>query len=268
MIPQPGFAIFGGAPGLVRVDNTGGAVSALGMQFASDGYRLDGGALILIGSSGNASEIRVGDGSAASANWTATIDNVIIGMEGIAKTGAGTLVLNAFNAYNGGTRISAGTLSVSNDGNLGFPISGLVLDGGTLRITGTGFSQTARSLTMTGSGGGFDIADAAARFTVSQALSGSGALVKAGDGTLILAGANSYSGGTLVSGGTLQGDTGSLQGNITNNAQLVFDQQSDGTFAGNVSGSGTFVKSGNGTLILAGANSYSGGTRVSGALCR
>lgn len=264
MIPQPGFAIFGGAPGLVRVDNTGGAVSALGMQFASDGYRLDGGALILIGSSGNASEIRVGDGSAASANWTATIDNVIIGMEGIAKTGAGTLVLNAFNAYNGGTRISAGTLSVSNDGNLGFPISGLVLDGGTLRITGTGFSQTARSLTMTGSGGGFDIADAAARFTVSQALSGSGALVKAGDGTLILAGANSYSGGTLVSGGTLQGDTGSLQGNITNNAQLVFDQQSDGTFAGNVSGSGTFVKSGNGTLILAGANSYSGGTRVSG----
>ncbi len=266
MIPQPGFAIFGGAPGTVRVDNTGGAVSALGMQFASDGYRLDGGALILIGSSGNASEIRVGDGSAASANWAATIDNVIIGTEGIAKTGAGTLVLNAFNAYNGGTRISAGTLSVSNDGNLGFPISGLILDGGTLRITGTGFSQTARSVTMTSNGGGFDIADAAARFTVSQALSGSGALVKSGDGTLVLSGANSYSGGTLVSGGTLQGDTGSLQGNITNNARLVFDQQSDGTFAGDLAGTGALVKSGGGTLTLSGISSYSGGTLVGGGI--
>ncbi len=147
---------------------------------------------------------------------------------------------------------------------MSFINGGLILDGGTLRITGTGFSQTARSVTMTGNGGGFDIADAAARFTVSQALSGSGALVKSGDGTLVLSGANSYSGGTLVSGGTLQGDAASLQGNITNNARLVFDQQSDGTFAGDLSGTGAFVKSGSGTLVLSGASSYSGGTLVGG----
>ncbi|SUB44552.1 autotransporter outer membrane beta-barrel domain-containing protein [Brucella anthropi] len=264
MTPQPGFAIFGGASGTVTVDDNAGTVGALGMQFASDGYRLDGDILILQSQNATMPEIRVGDGSAASANWTATIDTVIAGINGIAKTGAGTLVLNASNAYSGGTRISAGTLSVSNDSNMSFINGGLILDGGTLRITGTGFSQTARSVTMTGNGGGFDIADAEARFTVSQALSGSGALVKSGDGTLVLSGANSYSGGTLVNGGTLQGDTESLQGNIINNARLVFDQQSDGAFAGDLSGTGTFVKSGGGKLVLSGANSYSGGTLVSG----
>ncbi|MFW7359123.1 MAG: autotransporter domain-containing protein [Brucella sp.] len=264
MTPQPGFAIFGGASGIVTVDNSDGAVSALGMQFASDGYRLAGGVLTLQSQNATTPEIRVGDSSAASANWAATIDNVIVGVDGIAKTGAGTLVLNANNVYSGGTRISAGALSVSSDSNMGDANGGLTLDGGTLRITGTGFSQTARSVTMTGNGGGFDIADAAARFTLSQALSGSGALVKSGDGTLVLSGANSYSGGTLVSGGTLRGDAASLQGNITNNARLVFDQQSDGTFAGDLSGTGALVKSGGGTLTLSGISSYSGGTLVSG----
>ncbi|NKC49506.1 hypothetical protein HED54_20915 [Ochrobactrum anthropi ATCC 49188] len=40
MTPQPGFAIFGGASGTVTVDDNAGTVGALGMQFASDGYRL------------------------------------------------------------------------------------------------------------------------------------------------------------------------------------------------------------------------------------
>ncbi|NKW10841.1 hypothetical protein HGG76_21810 [Ochrobactrum tritici] len=53
-------------------------------------------------------------------------------------------------------------------------------------------------------------------------------MVKSGGGTLTLSGISSYSGGTLVSGGTLQGDTTSLQGSIVNNAQIVFNQQSDG----------------------------------------
>ena len=49
-------------------------------------------------------------------------------------------------------------------------------------------------------------------------MSGSGSLTKSGAGTLILSGTNSYTGGTTVSAGTLQGDTTSLQGNILNNA--------------------------------------------------
>ena len=79
---------------------------------------------------------------------------------------------------------------------------------------------------------------------------------------MILAGSSSYSGGTLVSAGTLQGTTASLQGDITDNASLVFDQGTTGTYAGDISGTGSLTKLGTGTLILAGSNSYAGGTLV------
>ena len=78
----------------------------------------------------------------------------------------------------------------------------------------------------------------------------------------MLSGANTYSGGTTVNAGTLQGDTTSLQGDIADNAALVFDQGADGTFAGAVSGTGSLTKTGAGTLVLSGANTYSGGTTV------
>ena len=45
-------------------------------------------------------------------------------------------------------------------------------------------------------------------------------------------------GGTTVSGGILQGTTTSLQGNILNNAAVVFNQAGSGTYAGTMSGSG------------------------------
>jgi autotransporter-associated beta strand protein len=53
-----------------------------------------------------------------------------------------------------------------------------------------------------------------------------------------------------------------LQGNITNNASVVFDQAGNGTYAGTMSGSGTLTKAGAGDLTLSGTNSYSGGTIV------
>jgi autotransporter-associated beta strand protein len=84
-----------------------------------------------------------------------------------------------------------------------------------------------------------------------------------GSGTTILTGANNYSGGTTVSGGTLQGNTLSLQGTIVNNSQVVFDQSSTGTYSDVMSGTGSLTKQGNGTLILTGTNTYSGGTTVS-----
>ncbi|MGO4702722.1 autotransporter-associated beta strand repeat-containing protein [Dyella sp. 2RAB6] len=265
--PADAFAVFGGDAGTVTVDNTGGAVTALGMQFANDGFHLVGGALGLVAPTpGALSEIRVGDGSAASAGWTATVDNTLTGL-GFNKTGAGTLVLGGSNTYTQGTMLSAGTLSVSADANLGAASAGLDFEGGILQVTGTAFQSTARAITLGAPGGGFDIAAAANVFTVSQALSGTGGLSKLGAGTLVLAGANTYSGGTTVSAGTLQGDTTSLQGNIVDNAALVFDQAANGTFAGSVSGTGALTKLGAGTLTLSGTSSYSGGTTIgAGAL--
>ena len=206
--PADAFSIFGGA-GTVTIDNTAGAVLAQGMQFASDGYRLNGDPLTLVApAAGQPSEVRVGDGGATSASWTTTIDNVLTG-NGLNKTGAGTLVLNGANTYTQGTRLSAGTLSVSTDANLGTAANGLDFQGGTLRVTGTAFQSTPRMITWGAAGGGFDIADAGNTYTVAQALSGAGGLNKLGAGVLVLSSNNGYTGPTRVAGGTLQvGDGG------------------------------------------------------------
>ena len=145
--PADAFSIFGGAAGTVTIDNTAGAVLAQGMQFASDGYRLNGDPLTLVApAAGQLSEVRVGDGGATSASWTTTIDNVLTG-NGLNKTGTGTLVLNGANTYTQDTRLSAGTLSVSSDANLGAASSGLDFQGGTLRVTGTAMQGTPRMIT-------------------------------------------------------------------------------------------------------------------------
>jgi fibronectin-binding autotransporter adhesin len=256
MAPQPGFAIFGGTAGTVTVDDTNGVVSVAGMQFVSDGYHLTGDAIDLVEQGGVAPVLRVSSGD------TAIIDNELDGADGFNKTDGGTLVLTGTNLYTGTTTLSGGYLSVSSDANLGAAADPLDFEGGTLEITGTSFNQTARSIIWGSAGGGFDIDDAANTFTVTQALSGTGGLLKSGAGTLVLAGANTYSGGTIIDAGILQGDTSSLQGDITDNATLVFAQTGSGSFSGAISGSGTLIKNGGGMLILSGTNTYTGGTTI------
>ena len=66
-----------------------------------------------------------------------------------------------------------------------------------------------------------------AALTYAGVISGTGSLTQAGTGTLTLTGANTYTGGTTISAGTLQlgngGTTGSVAGNITDNAALAFN---------------------------------------------
>ncbi|GLQ91489.1 autotransporter-associated beta strand repeat-containing protein [Dyella acidisoli] len=254
MQPQPGFAIFGGTPGTVTVDDSAGAVQASGMQFATNGYVLSGGTLTL---TGTAAVIRVGDGSSASAGMTATIDSVLAGNAGLTKTDAGTLVLGGINTYSGGTAINGGTLVVSSDANLGNASGGLSVNGGTLENTAA-FS-TGRAITLAGNGTLQTHAD----LTVSGVIAGNGALNKTGTGTLTLTGANTYSGGTTISAGTLQGDTHSLQGSIVDNAALVFNQNDRGVFNGTLSGNGQIALQGGGTWVIDNANTtFSGATSV------
>ncbi|HHX9842430.1 TPA: autotransporter-associated beta strand repeat-containing protein [Salmonella enterica subsp. enterica] len=155
--------------------------------------------------------------------------------QSLTKTGAGTLILNAENTYTGGTTISGGTLIATNVEALG---TGNVTDNATLELN---------------TGGDFD-----------NAISGSGQVVKSGDETLTLSGANSYTGGTTISGGTLVASNVEAlgTGDITDNA--VLELNTGGDFDNAISGSGQVVKSGDETLTLSGANSYTGGTTISG----
>ncbi|HAU38397.1 MAG TPA: hypothetical protein DCX07_11880, partial [Phycisphaerales bacterium] len=101
-------------------------------------------------------------------------------------------------------------------------------------------------------------------FTVSGNITGSAkSLTKTGTGTLVLTGTNSYSGGTTISDGTLKGNVTSLQGNITVNGALIFDQGTNATYSSALSGNGTFTKTGEGKLKLTGDSGFSGTTVVS-----
>ncbi len=63
------------------------------------------------------------------------------------------------------------------------------------------------------------------------------------------------------------GTTNSLQGNIANYGTVQFNQTSNGTYAGILSGTGNLVVNasvGSTGLTLAGTNTFSGGTTVSG----
>jgi fibronectin-binding autotransporter adhesin len=87
-------------------------------------------------------------------------------------------------------------------------------------------------------------------------------VVKTGAGTLTLNGTSSYTGGTTVSAGRLRGTTLGIQGAITNNAAVELSQSTTGTYAGIMVGSGSFTKSGAGSVTLSGSNTFSGLTDV------
>jgi fibronectin-binding autotransporter adhesin len=102
------------------------------------------------------------------------------------------------------------------------------------------------------------------------------AIVKNGAGKLTLANntynagyVNNWTGGTTISGGTLQIGDGStnpgLPGNVTNNATLAFNVANATSVAYNgvVSGTGTLSSVGAGALTLTRVNTYSGATTIS-----
>jgi len=253
------FAIFTAAPGSVTVDNSLGAVTASGMQFASDGYLVTGGDIAL---SGAQSVIRVGDGTAAGAGYTATIASALTGSGDLVKTDLGTLILSGTNTYIGGTAIDGGTLRIAGDENLGAAAGGLSLNGGTLNTTAS--FTTDRTVDLAGNGS-FAI-DTGTTLTLAGPVSGVGALTKAGGGALTLAAANSYAGGTRVEAGTLlvNGDQSAASGLtfVLAGAKLG----GTGTIGGNVAlADGAMLSpgaGGAGTLTIAGDLSLSSGSNL------
>lgn len=254
------FAVFAGQAGTVTVDDSAGAVSVAGMQFAADGYVLDGGPVTL---ANTPTIIRVGTGGGAiSRGITATIAAPLTGSGALEKTDNGTLVLSGANSYTGGTFVEGGTLSVASDANLGAASGALTLDGGTLESTAR--LTSARSVTLGASGGELKTD---ADLALTGVVGGAGGLLKSGAGTLTLSANNTYAGGTEIAAGTLQlgngGTSGSIVGDIDNDAKLVFDRSDAWTLAGAISGSGSVTQAGAGTVVLTGDSSYQAGTTIS-----
>lgn len=276
------FAIFAGSSGTVTVDNTNGQVQATGMQFATGGYAIEGGGMELLGP---VSTIRVGDGTAMSAGYVATIDSILSGNSRLQKTDLGTLVLGGVNSYSGGTTINGGVVQVSADVNLGAAGGALSLGGGTLRNTAA--MSSARATTLLAGGGTFDTR---ADLTLNGIIDGVDGLTKTGTATLALTGTNSYSGGTAINNGTVavsaDQNLGQANGAVTFNGGTLNNtagfmssrnavlNAAGGTFKtdgallwyGSVDGAGALTKSGAGPLILAADNNYLGGTTIADGL--
>ncbi|MBE1529555.1 fibronectin-binding autotransporter adhesin [Sphingopyxis sp. OAS728] len=255
---QDSFAVFAAAPGTVTIDNSGGAVLASGMQFASDGYIVTGDALTLTGAQ---ALVRVGDGSSASAGYTATIGADLTGTAMLVKTDAGTLVLSGTNSYAGGTAINGGTLRISSDANLGDAAGGLSFGGGTLHTTAAIVSNRTVDL----AGDATFLTDAG--LTLAGVVSGAGSLTKDGAGTLVLTADNVYAGDTVIRAGRLEigggGTSGAIAGDVVNDGVLAFSRSDDVVFAGLISGGGSLEQMGPGRTILTGDHLFTGGTTIS-----
>lgn len=248
-LPNPNFAVFQGAGGTVTVDNTLGLIGVTGLQIASDGYRIEGNEIALQG--GSESIIRIGDSSAASASMTGTINANLSGASTLVKTDFGTLVLAGTNSYSGGTDIRGGVLAVSSDTNLGEASGAIILNGGALASTASFTSSRTVNLAQQGE---INVAGNT-ELTLSGSVEGSGELYKSGAGTLVLTGANNYA-DTRVEAGSLIGNTNSLSGNLLNNATVIFDQQADANYAGQITGRGSITKRGSGELTLSGSSRH------------
>lgn len=222
---------------------------------------------------------------------------------GINKLQTGILSLNVANTHSGNTTVNAGTVRLGHVN----AVQNSTLDTGTAGSQNVTFTVAGTNTYNVGGLAGSDdlaiggntisVGSNGANTTFSGNISGTGALVKVGSGTLSLAAVSSYSGGTTINGGVLQVDgpnrlgaasgaltinTGTLQvsgvgvssgrnivlGNATSTILVDSSVSYNATSAAVISGAGTLNKSGAGLLTLNGNNTYSGATVVQAGTVR
>jgi len=239
-----------------------------------------------------------------------TVSAVLSGAAGLVKSNTGTLTLTGANTYSGGTTINAGTLTLSGGDNRLAPSRAITITGGTLNLGGQnqGTSSSPQSGAVSFQGGivqngtiyKSSTAYGGQAGTVSAILAGTAGLTKTTTDMLILSGANTYSGGTTISAGTLQlsggnnrlytsgaitlsGGTldlgnysqstsgavsfqsGTVQNGTITKSGAAYDAQA-GTISAILAGSVGLTKTTSGTLTLSGSNTYTGATQISGGV--
>ena len=291
----------GGISGEGSLVKTGaGTLTLAGDNTYSGGTTIDEGTL-QIGNGGTSGSITGDIANAGNLVFNRSDDNayggVISGTGSLDKEGAGTLTLTGENSYSGATTINDGALVMGVANAIAHSSGVTINSGGTLALND--FDQTINGLAGTGTvtlGSATLLAnnDSGNDTTFSGVISGEGGLVKEGAGTLTLAGENTYTGATAINDGALvmgvanaiansSGVTINSDGTLALNdfdqtinglagdgavtlgsATLLANNDSgdDTTFSGGISGTGSLVKEGAGTLTLAGENSYSGTTTI------
>jgi autotransporter-associated beta strand protein len=206
-------------------------------------------------------------------------------------TGAGS-VLNALTSLVVGDTSCGcgliGTLTVADGGVVNSPGFTGIAQGSTLNLGTGGLAGGINTPAIDNEGQ--IVANFTDTLTLAADISGAGTLSKAGVGTLILTGNNSYAGGTTITGGFINFNSansfgsglitingGGLQWATGNSADIsaqlaafgaggaTFDTNGNNvTLAASLSGPGGLTKTGAGTMTLSGVNSYQGGTAING----
>jgi len=285
--PPPAPPVIGGSGGNVAPDTYDPTSPA----YAAGTLTFEGGTLQYTADTTTSKDaVLNGPGGAIDTNGTTVnYTGEISGTGAFTKAGTGTLVLTNDNTFTGTTEISGGTLALTGTGNISE--SAGIVNNGTFDISGTtdGTSVT----TMSGNGaielGSKTLTLSNASGTFGGVINGSGG-VEVAAGTMTLSGANTYTGTTTISGGTLAltgtGSLGSSEG-VVNNATLDISSTNTGASVKTMSGSGTVelgsknltftdaadtfngaingsggIELAGGTLTLAGANTYTGTTTI------
>jgi autotransporter-associated beta strand protein len=179
----------------------------------------------------------------------------------VTLAGTGSLTASAITIGSAATLTAAGD-RLFTPGTTAFAVNG--------SYASSGASSTSdRLVTLLGSGqitgGALRVADG----TFSGTITGTSSLIKETAGTLVLTGANTFTGASTISAGTLQIGSGSTAGAlgtvaIANSGSLVFNRSDALTWAGSLSGGGSLTKSGANTLTLTGGHTHTGTTIISG----
>ena len=206
----------------------------------------------------------------AGSEATALFNGNIINSGALTKIGAGTVALAGNNSFSGDVTVSAGTLSLSGGSAVNNTNAVTVSSGATLNLAG---NETVGSIAGAGNislnANQLIAGQNNSSTSYSGVMSGTGAFVKTGTGTLTFGSANTYSGQTYIVGGTLlyntapgTGGTGIInigEENSTGTASTFAMGGSGLTFANNIN-----VRAGDGDAASLEARNTTGTTTLSG----